>query len=203
MRTMTKRECDQFYRMAREEITNALGAGTVDPLSWTEWQFPYGDGGTVTIHLIKHRPLEYMRGYARPWLACRYHNPELLSHGYLKPGVRHPWPFDRLSGKCNFLPMPGHNHRAELAAHLYRLAGPDTPDWSRYSALEIGGCIDCDGAGTIEGGHDRNEAAFFTVYGRLTEGGCDAITDAATFDQIAEIAARLGAISGLQINTYC
>lgn len=81
------------------------------------------------------------------------------------------------------------------------------PDWTRFSNLEPGGCIDANENGAdeicIEGGHSRNEASFFTIYGHLREGGCEAITDCADFDSAKRVASRLCALSGLTLEIVC
>lgn len=81
------------------------------------------------------------------------------------------------------------------------------PDWRRFTNLELGGCIDAaeEGAdGTcIEGGQSRADAEFFTVYGRLIEGGCEAITDCDDFDGAQRVAAHLCGLSGLTLQIAC
>lgn len=81
------------------------------------------------------------------------------------------------------------------------------PDWSRFTNLELGGCIDTaeEGAdGTcIEGGQSRADAEFFTIYGRLIEGGCEAITDCEHFDTAHQVAVYLCELSGLTVEQVC
>jgi hypothetical protein len=81
------------------------------------------------------------------------------------------------------------------------------PDWRRFTNLELGGCIDAaeEGAdGTcIEGGQSRADAEFFTVYGRLIEGGCEPITDRDDFEGARRIAAHLCRVSGLTLQIAC
>lgn len=76
------------------------------------------------------------------------------------------------------------------------------PDWSTFSWLEIGGCTsekDEDGNEWVNGGVDDAEAEFWTVYGRLNDGGCDAITDCMTRADVHAVAAELSKLSGLEI----
>ncbi|MBY3335516.1 hypothetical protein HFN99_01030 [Rhizobium laguerreae] len=76
------------------------------------------------------------------------------------------------------------------------------PDWSRFSNLELGGCIDDDGY-TI-GGIIREEAEFFTVYGRLKGDVCEAITDwHGSFDEAVCTAEELARLSGLPLEVCC
>ncbi len=81
------------------------------------------------------------------------------------------------------------------------------PDWSTFSNLELGGCIDAaeDGeSGTmIAGGISRDEAQFFTIYGHLIEGGCEAITDCVNFEDARHIATHLCERSGLTLDIVC
>ncbi|MGL4094362.1 hypothetical protein [Agrobacterium cavarae] len=81
------------------------------------------------------------------------------------------------------------------------------PDWSVFANLELGGCIDAaeDGSNDtmIEGGKSRYEAQFFTVYGRLIAGGCEAITDCVSFDEAECIAAQLCERSSLTLEVVC
>ena len=81
------------------------------------------------------------------------------------------------------------------------------PDWQRFTNLELGGCIDLaeDGSyGTwIEGGRSRQEAEFFTIYGRLQEGGAEAITDCLDFESARRVTAYLVKRSGLTLEILC
>ncbi len=81
------------------------------------------------------------------------------------------------------------------------------PDWSRFTNLELGGCIDAadeDTEGTsIEGGKSRAEAEFFTIHGRLVIGGCEVITDCHNLEDAQLVAARLRDISGLTLEVAC
>lgn len=87
------------------------------------------------------------------------------------------------------------------------------PYWSQFDALEIGGCCDvADGSGGpgtneaetyIEGGYDRGEAEFFTVYGHIPGEGVEAITDCSTFLDAEAVAAELSRLSGLPVNVMC
>ncbi len=95
------------------------------------------------------------------------------------------------------------------AADLYNCQTDHAePDWSAFDALELGGCINLhepdDPAGTmIEGGQSRVEAAFFTVYGHLPEGGVEAITDIDAFDKAVAILQYLAARSLLPPGIHC
>jgi hypothetical protein len=81
------------------------------------------------------------------------------------------------------------------------------PEWRRFSNLELGGCIDAAEEGMdgtcIEGGKSRADAEFFTIYGHLIEGGCEAITDCEHFDEAQRIAAHLCGLSGLTLAIVC
>lgn len=81
------------------------------------------------------------------------------------------------------------------------------PDWSQYSQLEIGGCIDDadeDTDGTyIVGCQDRWKAEFFSVYGRKHDGQAEIITDVDTFDNAEAVARKLGEVSGLKVEVCC
>lgn len=81
------------------------------------------------------------------------------------------------------------------------------PDWRMFNALEIGGCVSVVEEGTNEtsivGGMSRDEAEFFTVYGHLIAGGCEAITDCETLELAQSIGAHLSQLSGLTAETYC
>ncbi|GEM_PF-2507212 len=83
----------------------------------------------------------------------------------------------------------------------------EEPDWRTFSDLELGGCIDAaeDGeSGTmIEGGISRDEAQFFTIYGRLIAGGCEAITDCISFHDAECVAAQLCERSSLTLEIVC
>lgn len=81
------------------------------------------------------------------------------------------------------------------------------PDWSKFTNLELGGCIDAaeEGAdGTcIEGGRYRADAEFFTVYGGLIDGVYEPITDCDDFDEAQRVAAHLCGLSGLTLQVTC
>lgn len=82
------------------------------------------------------------------------------------------------------------------------------PNWSQYYALELGGCIEAKCTVTsdtwTEGGYHRSDAEFFTVYGHLKEGGCEAITDwHGSFDEAVCTAEELARLSGLPLEVRC
>lgn len=85
--------------------------------------------------------------------------------------------------------------------------GLNEPDWRSFANLELGGCIDAAGEGAsgtmIEGGKSRDEAEFFTIYGRLIVGGCEAITDCDSFEMAERVAAHLCALSSLTLEIVC
>lgn len=68
------------------------------------------------------------------------------------------------------------------------------PNWSLFAALEIDGCVDVAEEGRddsyVVGGVVRDEAEFFTVYGHLITGGCEAVTDCSTLDLAEAVAAQ-------------
>jgi hypothetical protein len=77
------------------------------------------------------------------------------------------------------------------------------PDWSQFSWLETGGCTterDDKGNEWTNGGESDDVAEFWTVYGRLKEGGCEAITDCNTRAEVDAVALKLSELSGLPIN---
>lgn len=83
----------------------------------------------------------------------------------------------------------------------------EAPDWNLFNAIEIGGCrndADEDADDTcICGGYSADEAEFFTVYGHLIDGGVEAITDAATFEEAQAIAKTFASQNGFEIRTMC
>lgn len=81
------------------------------------------------------------------------------------------------------------------------------PDWSQFTGLEVGGCTtetdERTGDTFTNGGEDRADAEFFTIYGRMSEDGCEAITDCQTFELAETVAAHLSGLSGLSVSIYC
>lgn len=81
------------------------------------------------------------------------------------------------------------------------------PDWSLFDNLELGGCKDLSEEGDddtyISGGYSAAEADFFTIYGHLKTGGCEAITDCKTFDEAVDVGLELTALSGLRVFVVC
>lgn len=81
------------------------------------------------------------------------------------------------------------------------------PDWTQFTNLELGGCIDAAEEGSndtvTEGGIDRHNAQFFSIYGRLVEGGCDVITDCLKFEDAECIGRELQKLSGLPLEIVC
>lgn len=81
------------------------------------------------------------------------------------------------------------------------------PNWRMFNALEVNGSVAVAEEGTNEtsivDGMSRDEAEFFTVYGHLIAGGCEAITDCETLDLAQSIGAHLSQLSGLTAETYC
>jgi hypothetical protein len=81
------------------------------------------------------------------------------------------------------------------------------PDWSQFNWLELGGCVDVsdpyEDETCIEGGYRADEAEFFTVYGHLKGGGCEAITDCDTFAEAEVVARYLSSLSGLILAINC
>ncbi|CUX56133.1 hypothetical protein AGR4B_pAt20443 [Agrobacterium tumefaciens str. CFBP 5621] len=72
-------------------------------------------------------------------------------------------------------------------------------DWSRFTTLEAAD----EGADCIEGGYSPKEASFFTIYGHLKEGGCEAITDCPDSNSASRVASQLCALSGLTLEIVC
>lgn len=94
------------------------------------------------------------------------------------------------------------------ANQLYNCCpGALEPDWTWFSNLELGGCVDAAEPGStdtaIEGGISRDDAHFFTIYGRLVEGGCEAITDCVGFLDAEIIALHLCETSKLTLEIVC
>ncbi|MDX0455474.1 hypothetical protein GOC72_18640 [Sinorhizobium medicae] len=79
------------------------------------------------------------------------------------------------------------------------------PDWSQFTALELGGCrMDPDYDGSVNGGFDRYEAEFFSVYARFGDGECDAITDwHGSYDEAVSTTEELSRLSGLPLTIVC
>lgn len=83
----------------------------------------------------------------------------------------------------------------------------EPPDWTAYNALEIAGCVEY-GKGTeaaIVERVDGEPADFFTLYGRLVDGGCEALHDFDLGeDEIAIISAceKLAGILGFPLMDY-
>lgn len=77
------------------------------------------------------------------------------------------------------------------------------PDWSLFKWLETGGCTtetdETTGQSWTNGGEDDADAEFWTVYGRLNEGGSEAITDCATRAEVDAVARELSQLSGLPV----
>lgn len=71
------------------------------------------------------------------------------------------------------------------------------PEWAGFTALEIGGCLDKDGI--THGGIPDNLAQFWTVYGRCTWGGVEAISDCDTRELAAAVADELSRRSNLPV----
>ena len=137
---MTKSECLACERLAIRELTKALGEPTRGIGDSPKWTFPYGDGGTVKIELIRSKPWEFRRGWSRPWLAIRYDNPAFVRNGYKMPRDQIKWPsrmFTYPSGKANFDFWPGDNHRAALATHLYFIAGEGSAAKEAFGRIEF------------------------------------------------------------------
>ena len=76
-----------------------------------------------------------------------------------------------------------------------RQPGDKEPDWSFYAQLVLVGCIE-DGKEII-GMINRNDAEFFTIYGHLFCGLCEAITDVVDDYHVAERVAKEHADRGL------
>ncbi|KQS84277.1 hypothetical protein [Rhizobium sp. Leaf383] len=76
-----------------------------------------------------------------------------------------------------------------------------TPDWTRFDGLELGGCTDDEGY--TNGGIDRKDAEFFTIYGHLKEGGVEALTDVKDFNDAQLVLAELASISDLPTSIVC
>jgi hypothetical protein len=75
------------------------------------------------------------------------------------------------------------------------------PDWTQFKQLFLGGCVDDDGA-TI-GNIAREDAEFFTVYGRKPDGEAEAIADITDYDLAVQVLAHLGKLSGLETDEEC
>lgn len=81
----------------------------------------------------------------------------------------------------------------------------EAPDWTQFASLELGGCReDPDEEGHINGGYDRYEAEFFTVYSRCHKGYAEAITDwHGSFDEVVSTTEELARLSGLPLEIVC
>jgi hypothetical protein len=75
------------------------------------------------------------------------------------------------------------------------------PEWNEFDALEI----DCCASEILPDGSTWTECAplhqaeFFTVFGHLKEGGCEAITDVST----RKLAKRIAELFSKKIGTSC
>lgn len=88
--------------------------------------------------------------------------------------------------------------------------GGISPDFSRFDAIELCGCIDLNRGnedaeqGThFAGGATRAEAHIFTLYGHVTGEGVEAITDCATYAEAERIGRYFAAICSLPLNIEC
>ena len=77
------------------------------------------------------------------------------------------------------------------------------PTRARFVVLVVDAAEEGADGTCIEGGQSRADAEFFTVYGRLTEGGCEVITDCDDFDEAQRVAAHLCGVSGLTLEVLC
>lgn len=139
MSRLTKAEYQRFERLAIKELNRVLGE-PVDGIGGPDWSFAYGDGGTVTIHLILSRSYEFTRDRSSPWLACRYDNPAHIKDGYTRPRAEINWPssaFTYPSGKANLHISKGDNFALELARHLACITGPDTPERQGFGDIQF------------------------------------------------------------------
>ncbi|TAJ97164.1 MAG: hypothetical protein EPO41_04000 [Reyranella sp.] len=75
------------------------------------------------------------------------------------------------------------------------------PDWSQYSALEIGAAFDNQG-NTIGGQPFDAVGVFYSIYGRRWDGEAEVITDILVDGDALAIAGRLSRLSGLQVSLY-
>tara|TARA_R110002074_G_scaffold2978_3_gene16386 strand:+ start:58 stop:351 length:294 start_codon:yes stop_codon:yes gene_type:complete len=73
------------------------------------------------------------------------------------------------------------------------------PDWHQFDALEIHPVCEDEAEGFSEIAADEAHATYWSVYGHLTTGGVDCITDVSTFslafaaaEKMAELAAKEG-----------
>ena len=139
MSRMNKAECLRFEKLAIKELTRVLGE-PIERHGLPFWSFPYGDGGTVTVELIRSRSYEFTRDRALPWLACRYSNATHLDGGYTKPRNEIDWPsgyFTYPSGKANLHVWKGDNFALCLARHLTCITGPDTPERQGFGDIQF------------------------------------------------------------------
>lgn len=108
-RGMTKKACLAFEKLAIEEISKILG----DPETYLddhlEWNFPFGDTGTVSLHLFCDSK-EKGNVYRSSWIAGRLNDRQRLvgEDGYTKSRNEieggWPFPFTYPSGKYNLHP---------------------------------------------------------------------------------------------------
>jgi hypothetical protein len=68
------------------------------------------------------------------------------------------------------------------------------PDWGVYDALELAGCVAEDGH--VERVEEDTPPSFYTVYGHLIGGGCEALHDWPDgFDDLEAIRAQCAALA--------
>lgn len=142
-RGMTKAQCRMFERMAETEITKTLGPGAPYLDTGLEWQFPYGETGTVTIHLFRDS-MDRGNVYRASWLACRWDDPNRVGpDGYTLPRNQVPggWPsgYTYPSGKNNHHPGRDDDEqtmRRQLALFLYGLAPYGSKEREGFGSME-------------------------------------------------------------------
>ena len=144
MPKMTKKQCQQFEKMAESILSDALGPGQPYLETALRWILPHANGCHVELTLFRDS-FDSGHGYRSSWLAGRLYAPDTWrdSGGYRLPQSELPWPaggFTYPSGKNNFHPFNIHcmiRTRAELVHHLYSMAAEGSPERERFGAVEF------------------------------------------------------------------
>lgn len=149
MRGMTKSQCLKIENLVAGEISKVLGPPKdeyQDGGSSLVWSMPYGETGTVRLHLICDSH-EVGNVYRNTWLACRLDDRarHVGEDGYTKPKTEieggWPYPFTYPSGKCNLhFDLDANDtkrHIKDLAAHLYSISFPGSREKQEFGKIEF------------------------------------------------------------------
>ena len=86
-----------------------------------------------------------------------------------------------------------YTHRDSVAISWNCCPDLQEPDWSVYDALELAGCLEENGC--VERVEEGTTPTFYTIYGHLVGGGCEALHDwPSNFRDIGAIRAQCAAL---------